>query len=316
MTGSPARSLQRRDAAAKASVPSLFVRGMAMGVAEVIPGVSGGTIAFITGIYDRLVESLASFSHRSPALLFNSGWRAFMRQHDIVFLLILGAGMATSFVVAATIIKGLLESHGVYVFGFFFGLIAGSVPHVGAEVRWRWLLSIGTAGLLAGVAMGVLFEPRDGIDAAAWAFFGAGALAATAWILPGVSGSFVLLLLGFYKPLLDALHNADWTTLGIFASGLAVGLLIFTKLLTRLLALAREHILALLTGFLAGSLTQIWPWRRATPTEEPMLLGVLAAMAAGVLLVGALVLLAGRTIPRAGSGDSIDGNDTRSGGDE
>ena len=300
-----------RDDDAPASMPSVFARGMAMGVAEVIPGISGGTIAFITGIYDRLVKSLASFSHRSPALLFNSGWRPFMRQHDIVFLLILGAGMATSFVVVANVIQGLLESHGVYVFGFFFGLIAGSVPHVGAEVRWRWLLSIGTAGLLAGVAVGVLFEESCDGEAAAWAFFAAGALAATAWILPGVSGSFVLLLLGFYKPLLDAVKDTDWVTLGIFAGGLAVGLLIFTKLLAQMLARAREQILALLTGFLAGSLTQIWPWRQATPTEEPLLLGVLAAMAAGALLVGALALLSKRT----GSGDSIGGDSTRSGAD-
>ena len=303
-----------RDGVA-ASLPSVFARGMAMGVAEVIPGVSGGTIAFITGIYGRLVQSLASFSHRSPALLFNSGLRAFMREHDIVFLLVLGAGMATSFVVVANLIQGLLASHGVYVFGFFFGLIVGSIPHVGAEVRWRWLLSVGVAGLLAGVAIGVWFEPRAAGEAAAWAFFGAGALAATAWILPGVSGSFVLLLLGFYTPLLNALHDVDWTTLAVFASGLAVGLLIFTKLLARLLTLAREQILALLTGFLAGSLTQIWPWRRATSTEEPLLLGVLAAMVAGALVVGVLVLLAGRS----GAGDSIgsaDSESTRSGDDE
>ena len=275
-------------------MPGLFARGLAMGVAEVIPGVSGGTIAFVTGIYGRLVHSLASFSHRSPALLFRNGWSAFLREHDIVFLLILGAGMATSFVVVATVIQGLLATHGIYVFGFFFGLIAGSVLHVGREAPWRWLLSIGTLGLLVGVAIGVLFEPRTGSgEAAALAFFAAGMLASVAWILPGVSGSFVLLLLGFYRPLLDALHNADWTTLGVFAGGLAVGLLAFSKLLARLLALAREPILALLTGFLAGSLTQIWPWRRALPNEEPLLLGVLAAMVAGALVVGALAWLAG-----------------------
>ena len=289
-------------------MPGLFARGLAMGVAEVIPGISGGTVAFVTGIYERLVKSLASFSHRSPALLLRGDWRTFVREHDIGFLLLLGAGMATSFIVVANIIQGLLESHGIYVFGLFFGLIAGAVLHVGRQVRWPWLLSMGMAGLLAGVAMGVLFEPRDGgAEASMVAFFAVGALAAMAWILPGVSGSFVLLLLGFYKPLLDALHDVEWTTLGVFAGGLALGLLTFSKLLARLLALVRQPLLALLTGFLAGSLTQIWPWRRVTPAEEPLLLGVVAAMIAGALLVGALALLAGRS----GAGDSIGSESTR-----
>ena len=277
------------------SLPGLFARGMAMGVAEVIPGVSGGTIAFVTGIYDELVRSLASLSHRSPGTLLRRGWRAFAQEHNVVFFAVLLAGMVASFLAAASVIRGLLETHGVYVFGFFFGLIAGSVVAVGAEAPWRRLALVAPAGLAAGVAVGLLFEPSAPAAGGGAVYALAGALAATAWILPGVSGSFVLLLLGLYQPLLDALHAGDWATLATFAGGLAAGLLAFSKLLAWLLARARDTLLALLTGFLAGSLTQIWPWRHAVSSApEPNVLGVVAAMLAGALVVGALAWLAGR----------------------
>ena len=262
----------------------LFVRGLAMGAAEVVPGVSGGTVAFVTGIYDELVRSLASFSHRSPLRLGRQGWRSFAREHNVAFFLALGGGMAASFLIVANVLATLLTTHGVYVFGLFFGLIAGSIFHVAAQSSWRWLCSLGFAGLAAGLALGLVSKSGPADDVGALGIFGAGALAATAWILPGVSGSFMLLLLGLYRPLLEALQQWDLATLGIFAGGLAAGLLGVSKLLRWLLDRMREPLAAVLTGFVAGSLVHIWPWR-AAPAEDAWLAGVVFAMLAGVLIV-------------------------------
>ena len=274
----------------------VFGRGLAMGVAEAIPGVSGGTIAFVSGIYDELVRSLASFSHRSAATLLREGVRGFAHQHNLLFFVALGAGMATSFFVAALLVKGLLETHGIYLSGFFFGLIFGSVLHIGWQSPWRALATTGLAGLAVGLAMGLLLADQKaaGGQAGLAIVFGAGALAATAWILPGVSGAFVLLLLGLYEPMLTALASGDLAVIAVFVAGLAVGLLLFSKLLRWLLNAAREPIVALLTGFMAGSLTLLWPWRGAAPDWSLGALGVAAAMAAGLAVVGLLALLAAR----------------------
>ena len=274
----------------------VFSRGLAMGVAEAIPGVSGGTIAFVSGIYDELVRSLASFSHRSAATLLREGLRGFAHQHNLLFFVALGAGMATSFFVAALLVKGLLETHGIYLSGLFFGLIFGSVLHIGWQSPWRALATAGLAGLAVGLAMGLLLADQKaaGGQAGLAIIFGAGALAATAWILPGVSGAFVLLLLGLYEPMLTALASGDLAVIAVFVAGLAVGLLLFSKLLRWLLNAAREPIVALLTGFMAGSLTLLWPWRGAAPDWSLGALGVAAAMAAGLAVVGLLALLAAR----------------------
>lgn len=278
----------------------LFVRGLAMGAAEVVPGVSGGTVAFVTGIYDELVRSLASFSHRSALRLRRQGWRSFAREHNVAFFLALGGGMVASFLIVANILATLLASYGVYVFGLFFGLIVGSLFHVGAHSSWRWLCSLGLAGLAAGLALGLVSKAGPATDISALGLFGAGALAATAWILPGVSGSFMLLLLGLYRPILEALQGGDLATLGIFAGGLAAGLLCVSKLLRWLLDRARQPLAAILTGFVAGSLVHIWPWR-AAPAEDAWLAGVIFAMLAGVLIVLPLWLRA-RGAERAGVG--------------
>ncbi len=277
----------------KLAMLGLFARGMAMGVAEVVPGVSGATIAFVTGIYHELVRSLAAFSLGSVAMLPRAGWRAFARRHNLTFLLVLGAGMLVSFLALARIVLFLLETQRVYVMGFFFGLIAGSVLHVGSQSSWRWLLSLGLVGLIAGLAAGLLLEPDSGAgsEVGMLAIFGAGALAAVAWILPGVSGAFVLLLLGLYKPMLEAVNGGDLVVVGTFATGLGVGIIAFSKLLSYLLVRARGPLLALLTGFMAGSLTQLWPWR-GVPAEGVDLAAVLVVMAAGALTVGVLALAA------------------------
>ena len=274
-------------------LPGLFARGLAMGVAEAVPGVSGGTVAFVSGIYDELVKSLASFSHRSLPTLRRQGWRTFAAQHNLGFFLVLGAGMATSFLLVALLIKELLETHGIYLSGLFFGLIFGSVIHIGSQTPWRGLATAGLVGLALGLAMGILFADHEATAGSVGltGIFCAGALAATAWMLPGVSGAFVLLLLGLYEPLLLALAAGDLAIVATFAGGLALGMLMFSKLLGWLLSVARTPVIALLTGFMAGSLTLLWPWRDHALDWSTATLGVVATIAAGIAIIGLLALV-------------------------
>ncbi|MDE0036550.1 MAG: DUF368 domain-containing protein [Gammaproteobacteria bacterium] len=267
------------------SHPGVFARGLAMGMAEAVPGVSGGTIAFVTGIYDELITSIASFSHTSASTLLRDGWLAFARRHNLGFLAVLGAGMAVGLPLTLVLVVGLLDSHGVYVTGFFFGLIAAAVVHVGLQSSWRWLASLGLVGAGAGLLLGAVVGASAGQQTSM--IFLAGALAATAWILPGLSGAFVLVVLGLYEPMANALLAVDLPVLAIFAAGLGIGVVCFSKLLAWLLERARPALLALLTGLMAGSLAQLWPWRE-TASSETVVVGVVAAMAAGALLVGVL----------------------------
>lgn len=269
----------------------VFIRGFAMGIAEAVPGVSGGTIAFVTGIYAELVASIASFSHTSAATLLRDGWRAFGRRHNLGFLVVLGAGMALGLPVALVLVVGFLESHRVYAMGFFFGLISASVFHVGRQSNWRWLLSLGLAGALGGTLLGLLDAGSNGPQTVA--VFLAGALAAAAWMLPGLSGAFVLVILGLYEPMANALFALDFPVLATFAAGLAIGVVCFSKLLAWFLERARPAVLALLTGLMAGSLAQLWPWRD-TAFSDTVVAGVAASMAAGALLVGVMGLASAR----------------------
>ncbi|MDE0178075.1 MAG: DUF368 domain-containing protein [Gammaproteobacteria bacterium] len=273
------------------SHPGVFARGLAMGMAEAVPGVSGGTIAFVTGIYDELITSIASFSHTSASTLLRDGWLAFARRHNLGFLAVLGAGMAVGLPFTLVLVVGLLESHAPYVAGFFFGLIAASVVHVGLQSNWRWLASLGLVGAAGGVLIGAVAGTSAGQQASM--VFLAGALAATAWILPGLSGAFVLVILGLYEPMANALLAIDLQVLAIFAAGMGIGVVCFSKLLAWLLERARSAVLALLTGLMAGSLAQLWPWRE-TPITETVVAGVVAAMVVGALVVGALGLASAR----------------------
>ena len=267
---------------------ALFARGVAMGLAEIVPGVSGGTIAFITGIYDELVGTLASLS--SAFSNWRSGWSAFLRRHNLPFLAVLAAGMATGAAGLAHLMLELLETQPGLVAGFFFGLIAASVVHVGTSSSWRWLATLGVVGLALGLVMGLFADSGTVLGTAPAMVFVGGALAATAWMLPGVSGAFVLLLMGLYKPMLEAFTAFDLGLLVPFGAGLAIGLLAFSKLLAWLLARARRAVLALLTGFMAGSLTELWPW--GLGAERVHVLAVVAVIVAGATVVGILAYVA------------------------
>ncbi|MCZ6853832.1 MAG: DUF368 domain-containing protein [Gammaproteobacteria bacterium] len=229
-----------------------------MGIAEVVPGVSGGTIAFVTGIYQELLGSLASFGGRSLRTLFTEGSRRFWFEHNLSFLALLGLGMALSVVLFARLIAGWLESAPPLVWGFFCGLIMASVVHIGRARSIRLLITYGALGLLIGLLM-LLLDPLARQDSL-WVFFFGGMVAVCAWLLPGVSGSFLLLIMGLYAPVLEAINELNLVVLMVLAAGCVVGLLSFSKGLHWLMMRHGEALLALLTGFIAGSLPRLWPW--------------------------------------------------------
>ena len=282
-------------------LPGVFARGLAMGVAEIVPGVSGGTIAFITGVYDELVRALGSFTAVSSRTLLQGGWRELARRHHLAFLATLGAGMVASFLVVARFLEPLLETHAAQLYGFFLGLIAASVLQVGRtalaaapERGWSTLPVLALAGLGIGLIVALLSEPASQADAGLPVFFLAGAAAAVAWILPGVSGAFVLLLFGLYKPMVAAVNAGDLPLLLVFGAGLGLGVVSFSRLLAWLLGRVRGPLLALLTGLMAGSLLLLWRRTGAQGWSHPDLPWVLCAAAAGAVLVAGLAWLASR----------------------
>ena len=183
----------------------IFFRGMAMGVAEVVPGISGGTIAFVTGIYLELVGTFARFRGSSLGILFKAGPREFWRVHNLTFLALLGIGMVLSVGLFARLIGVWLEVVPPLVWGFFCGLIAATVVHIGRGRPVRLLVTYGALGLLIGLLM-LLLDPLGRQDSL-WVFFFGGVIAVCAWLLPAVSGSFFLLILGLYAPVLEAINE-------------------------------------------------------------------------------------------------------------
>ena len=236
----------------------IYLRGVAMGIAELVPGVSGGTIAFVSGIYRELVSSLAAFGPNSVVMLFGDRQR-FWRHHNGSFLLWLGLGMLTSVLLFAKALNYSIATAPTLVWGFFFGLIAASVVDIG---RARGRVSLATLGVLGlGLGFAVSRLPAMSGDPQWWMYFAGGALAVCAWLLPAISGSFVLLLLGLYTSVLGALSALDVSILPVFLLGCVTGLSLFSKLLAYLMRRYSEPILSVLTGFMAGALVKLWPWQ-------------------------------------------------------
>lgn len=247
----------------------VFFRGMAMGVADLVPGVSGGTVAFITGIYDELLGTIAGLKVGLIRDLFRPGGVVSVwRQANLNFILVLLAGVGTSVLLFAGLLHHLLGTHPDLLWAFFFGLVAASIPLVGREAHWEareWVLgAVGVA--LAGFLTSL--PPLAGSDDPA-VLMACGAVAICAMILPGISGSFILLLLGAYGAVIGALKSFDLIRVGAFAIGAVIGLLSFSRILDRLLEKRRNETLAVLTGFLLGSLNALWPWKERVG-EEPL----------------------------------------------
>ncbi|MEH6569002.1 MAG: DUF368 domain-containing protein [Halioglobus sp.] len=240
----------------------IFLRGILMGAADIVPGVSGGTMAFITGIYARLLGSLRAFDMVCLRLVLRGDIRAAWAHVDGSFLLALVLGIATSVLTLARLLSWLLENHPVPLWAFFFGLILASALILLRQIE-RWSLSRICSLLLGvGIAVFIALSPQVGLTVTLPMVFLSGFLAICAMILPGISGSFILVLLGMYGTVLAALKSLDLVFIVVFACGAAVGLMCFSRILYWLLSRFHEVTMALLTGFLFGSLTVVWPWKQ------------------------------------------------------
>ncbi|MFA0810667.1 DUF368 domain-containing protein [Microbulbifer epialgicus] len=247
--------------ALKSRYPGVVLRGMAMGAADVVPGVSGGTIAFITGIYQELLDSLSRIGPHCITLLRKDGISATWKYINGGFLVSLFLGVLISIFSLARLISGLLEDYPIVVWSFFFGLVLASTMPVLRNIP-RWSPSV-FIFLLLGCALAItVSELRPGeIPATPLTLFLSGALAICAMALPGISGAFILLMIGIYPKVLSAVHELQIVNLFCFAAGAAVGLILFSRLLSWLMRMYIARTLAFLAGILLGSLKIIWPWK-------------------------------------------------------
>ncbi|WP_299388134.1 DUF368 domain-containing protein [uncultured Lacinutrix sp.] len=242
----------------------IALKGVAMGAADAVPGVSGGTIAFISGIYEELISSISNINLALFKTLKQDGLKAFWTQANGNFILALLTGIIISFASFMRLAKYLIEQHPVLIWSFFFGLIVVSIYFVGKQIT-KWNIgTIVTLILGAALAFYITSLPSLAVNNNPWFLFFAGAIAICAMILPGISGSFILIILGAYKALSNAVHDWDLKKIAIFAVGAVVGLLSFSRLLKWLFKNYHNTTLALLTGFILGSLNKMWPWKKTT----------------------------------------------------
>lgn len=244
----------------------IALKGVGMGAADVVPGVSGGTIAFITGIYEELVSSIKSINIAAARTLFKDGIKSFWQAVNGTFLLVLVAGILVSVLSLARVLEYILINHPVLIWSFFFGLILASAVFVAKKIG-RWNLQTGISMLVGAVAAFLItsISPAETTEAY-WFIFLSGALAICAMILPGISGSFILLLLGKYQFILNAVNEGKLDILAVLIIGAIVGIISFANLLSWLLKLYHHLTIALLAGFMIGSLNKIWPWKVTVET--------------------------------------------------
>ncbi|MGY0217387.1 DUF368 domain-containing protein [Endozoicomonadaceae bacterium StTr2] len=242
--------------------PLLLLKGMAMGAADVVPGVSGGTVAFITGIYDELIDSLKSLSPEKLLVLKREGFARFWEAINGTFLVTLFGGILLSVFSMAKGISHLLETYPLLLWSFFFGLILVSAFLMKRRVEaWKPALFV---WLILGTAFGVMvteLSPANLPGTPLFLFMG-GAIAICAMVLPGISGSFMLLIMGLYAVVIDAVRSVDIVTLSYFAVGCGIGLLLFSRLISWLLHHFHDVMTAFLIGLMFGSLNKIWPWKQ------------------------------------------------------
>lgn len=239
----------------------LTLKGMAMGAADVVPGVSGGTIAFIAGIYDELINSIKSINMHSLKLLFTGKITAFWKAVNGNFLFALLLGIAISVFSLAKLITYLLLNEPVLVWSFFFGLVLASTWFVTKDIKgWNWKT---VAGFVGGAVIAYYITVATPAETSTnlMFIFLCGAIAICAMILPGISGSFILVLLGKYFYVMEAVKTLDLVVLGVFAFGAALGITSFSRVLSYALKNFRNITLSVLSGFMLGSLNKVWPWK-------------------------------------------------------
>ncbi|MDR7128666.1 putative membrane protein [Algoriphagus sp. 4150] len=289
----------------------IYLKGMGMGAADIVPGVSGGSIALITGIYEELLRSINSFNGDSLKLLLKLEFKAFFQAVNGAFLLSLFLGILTSIFSLSKLITYLMAEHPIPLWSFFCGLILISAFLILKDIK-KWSLGVVIALIIGTIsAYFITGLPPTSSPDALWFTFVAGAIAICAMILPGISGSFILLILGKYEPVLQAVSERDFITLAVFAIGCIVGLLSFSRIISWLLKRFYSITIGLLSGFMLGSINKLWPWKIVTayhtsssgqekpfltenlfPGEyleqtgfEPKLIVAIAAFAFGIILV-------------------------------
>jgi putative membrane protein len=307
---SPAKRQEREltDAGQRSRWESarLLLTGLGMGSADVVPGVSGGTIALISGIYEELVRGIRTVTGPVLQHLLRGRIREAVRETPLPFFVPLGIGMLAAIFTLANLLSWLLDNHPLYLWAFFFGLVGASVAVVGRRVK-RWTL-VGV-GLMAVVAAGAFvlmgLTPTTTPDALPL-FFVSGAIAICAMILPGISGAFLLIIMGKYQQMLDAVVDRDVLTLGVFVLGALLGIALFSRLLSWLFLRYHDLVLFVLAGLMLGSMRRLWPWKEAEaggsdlPRWEaamyeanvwPGPIDETVALAAGLMAVGAGLVL-------------------------
>tara|TARA_R110002051_G_scaffold8755_1_gene35991 strand:+ start:93602 stop:94516 length:915 start_codon:yes stop_codon:yes gene_type:complete len=242
----------------------IALKGMAMGIAELVPGVSGGTIAFVTGIYEEFISSINNVNLGTLKVLKQEGFKMFWEKLNGNFLLALVIGMMISIFSLSKVIAWLLDDHPIITWSFFFGLVLASVIFVAKSItKWNFLavllFIIGTAS-----AFYITTLPPSTSSGSLPFIFLSGAIAICAMVLPGISGSFILVLLGSYKTVLEAVNAKDFGVIVTFAFGAAFGILSFARVLKWMFTNYKNATLAVLTGFILGSLNKIWPWKNIT----------------------------------------------------
>jgi putative membrane protein len=240
--------------------PDLYLKGFFMGIAEIIPGVSGGTIAFITGIYEELIDSIKSINTNSLKLILKFKFSSFWKEVNGSFLITLIFGMMTSILILSRLIVYLLDEHPFKIWGFFFGLIIASgilifyqIQRVSMSVLLSFLFGLIISSYIS------LQAPSSTPDTNFFIFI-SGAIAISAMILPGISGSFILVFLSKYEFILNALNSFDTAVISIFLAGCVVGLVTFSRVFSYLFKKYNDIVISVLIGFLGGSLFKIWPF--------------------------------------------------------
>lgn len=291
----------------------LSVKGFFMGIADVIPGISGGTIAFMLEIYEDLLTAIKSFDLNFARLLLTGRFRDAFGSVAWRFLGAVLFGIGCAILLLSRLVSWLITHHPVLINAFFFGLILMTVPII-AKVMRRWTLF--NAALLAASTVGTFFFVQlvpVSTPESPWFIFLCGAVAICAMILPGISGSFILLLLGKYQFIMDAVHQRDLAVIAVFVAGIVVGILSFVRVLGWLFSRYHDATIAILTGFVLGSLNKIWPWKetletivtdhgKVLPIREvnglPPALDAHFAAAAGLCVLGCAVAFALHAIPQ------------------
>lgn len=251
----------------------LAIKGLCMGAADVIPGVSGGTIAFLTGIYGELINSIKSIDMAALKMLFSLRLKDFWKKINGNFLVSVVLGILISVFSLAKLMQYLLEYHPVPLWSFFFGLIVASAIYILKNVA-KWKVSHAVS-LIAGIAAAAyicMVTPGETTEAL-WFVFLSGVIAICAMILPGISGSFILLLLGKYEFIMAALSELDIIVLAVFASGCVIGIIAFSHVLSWLLDKFYTQTICVLSGFMIGSLLKVWPWKETLASGVERVIG-------------------------------------------